>query len=85
MPKRRTVSERQQVKSGVVAAASFVPPVPHWPHIVRTYQVIRRKLIEGRTRNLDKALLLAACDYWIARLNEDKTAIGLDREFTHYR
>ncbi len=55
---------------------TFVEPTG-WPTIKTTYETSLRKKIKDDRSQVPQADLMAGIDYWIARLNEDKTAIAL--------
>lgn len=55
-----------------------VPTPTGWPNIRTTYdQSIGAKIDKATKDKLPKTDILAGIDYWLARLNEDKTAVAL--------
>jgi len=58
-----------------------LPAPTGWPNIKSTYNVLRTKLEEPSVATVDK---LEAIDYWIARLNQDKTTISLNEPLVSY-
>ncbi len=57
-----------------------------WPSIKKAYQPLRDKLLETTMspKKVTKEEKLEAIDWWIARLNQDKTTISLDEPFVDY-
>jgi hypothetical protein len=63
---------------------NIIPEPAGWPSIKTAYKNSLRQTLETVPSKILKADKLAAIDYWIARLLQDKNSVSLDQPFIPY-
>jgi hypothetical protein len=61
-----------------------IPEPAGWPSIKNAYNISLRQKLETAPSSVSNADKLAAIDYWIKRLQQDKNSVSYNHAFVSY-